>query len=101
MYNKTNYYLHSSNAYLTLQVEDHSNRVANFFKAKGLQRGDAVALFMEGQPEYVSFWLGLSKIGVVSAFINTNQRQHILTHSIKVAECKAVIYGAELAEGGQ
>lgn len=80
------------------EVEDHSNRVANFFKAKGLQRGDAVALFMEGQPEYVSFWLGLSKIGVVSAFINTNQRQHILTHSIKVAECKAVIYGAELAE---
>ncbi|KAI5712827.1 hypothetical protein M8J75_011500 [Diaphorina citri] len=80
------------------EVEDHSNRIANFFKSKGLQRGDAVALFMEGQPEYVCMWLGLSKIGVVAAFINTNQRQHILIHSIKVAECKAIIYGAELSE---
>uniref|UniRef100_A0A8D9EG90 Very long-chain fatty acid transport protein n=1 Tax=Cacopsylla melanoneura TaxID=428564 RepID=A0A8D9EG90_9HEMI len=80
------------------EIEDHSNKIANFFKAKGLQRGDAVGLIMEGRPEYVCTWLGLTKIGVVTAFINTNQRQHILIHSIKVVDCKAIVYGAELSE---
>lgn len=87
---------------LTFQeVEDHSNRIANYFKSQGLKRGDAVALFMEGQPEYVAIWLGLSKIGVVTALINTNQLKDILIHSIDTAKSKAIIYGAELADALQ
>jgi solute carrier family 27 fatty acid transporter 1/4 len=54
---------------------------------------------MESKPEYVCIWLGLSKIGGVTALINSNLRQAPLLHSIKVANACAVIFGSELANG--
>ena len=80
-------------------MEDYSNKIANLFmKRFGLKKGDAVALFLENKPEYVATWLGLSKIGVISALINTNLKSQALVHSIKIAQPKAIIYGAELKD---
>lgn len=80
-------------------VQDISNRVGVYFKSKDLKRGDTVALLMETKPEYACVWLGLAKLGVVTALINTNLRKETLLHSIKVAGSKAIIVGAELASG--
>jgi solute carrier family 27 fatty acid transporter 1/4 len=85
--------------FFCFQVEELSNRVAHYFKSMGLNRGDTVALFMESKPEYVCMWLGLSKIGVVTALINTNLRQLPLVHTIKIANSHAIIFGSELASG--
>jgi solute carrier family 27 fatty acid transporter 1/4 len=41
-------------------------------------------------------WLGLSKLGVVTALINYNQRMHALGHSISIAKARALIVGADL-----
>jgi solute carrier family 27 (fatty acid transporter), member 1/4 len=43
-------------------------------------------------------WLGLSKIGCVTALINTNLRKETLIHSIRVASSKAIIVSAEMSE---
>lgn len=51
---------------------------------------------MENCLEYSSMWLGLSKIGVITALINTNLRKETLIHSIRVASSKAIIVSAEL-----
>lgn len=80
-------------------MEEHSNQIANYFKEQGLKRGDVVALFMESCPEYVCIWLGLSKIGVITALINNNLRAEALMHSIKVSKCSAVIIGNEQTNG--
>jgi solute carrier family 27 fatty acid transporter 1/4 len=85
--------------FFCLQVEELSNRVAHYFKSMGLNRGDTVALFMESKPEYVCMWLGLSKIGVVTALINSNLRQLPLVHTIKITNSRAIIFGSELAGG--
>jgi solute carrier family 27 (fatty acid transporter), member 1/4 len=53
---------------------------------------------METRVEYSSMWLGLSKIGCVTALINTNLRQETLIHSIRVASSKAIIVSAELLD---
>lgn len=82
--------------YTFKEVEEESNRVANYFESKGYKKGDSVALFMENRPEFVTIWLGLCKIGVVPAFINYNLRHEALIHSVKVANSKALIFGAEL-----
>lgn len=82
-------------------VEEISNRIGGYFKEKELKRGDTVALLMETKPEYACIWLGLAKIGVVTALINTNLRKETLLHSIKVANSKAIIVGTELAQGMQ
>lgn len=78
-----------------------SNRVGNYFKSKGYQKGDVIALLMETKCEYSSMWLGLSKIGVVTSLINFNLRQESLLHSLKVVESKAVIVSSELMESIQ
>nr|XP_054769942.1 long-chain fatty acid transport protein 1-like [Lytechinus pictus] len=79
-------------------LEKYSNAVANLFFERGYQKGDTVALLMDNRPEFVGLWLGLSKIGVVSAFINHNLRRDGLAHCINVANSKALIFAAELSE---
>ncbi|XP_069177314.1 long-chain fatty acid transport protein 4 isoform X4 [Procambarus clarkii] len=78
------------------QVDELSNKVGNYFAAKGVKHGDPVALFMENCVEYVCIWLGLTKIGAIPALINYNLRFDSLKHCINVAACKAVICGANI-----
>lgn len=81
-----------------LQLNEYSNRVANYFSRLGLQKGDSVALFMENSPEYIGLNLGLWKIGVVVAFINYNLRQESLTHCIRAAKSRALIFSSSLVD---
>src|SRR5690242_10601888 len=81
------------------EIDDFSNRVANYFTELGYQPGDEVALFVESRPEFVGFWLGLAKAGVVAALINTNQRKEVLVHSITTVNSKSLIFGTELIAG--
>lgn len=85
--------------FLFLQIDKYSNRIASVFQSAGYVKGDAVALFMPNKPEYVATWLGLGKIGVVTALINTNLRLQSLVHCLSVAKVKAIIYADELAFG--
>lgn len=85
--------------YRFFKVDDYSNKIANFFKEEGFQRGDTIALLLESRPEYVCMWLGLSKIGVITALINTNLTKDPLKHSIEIANSKALIYGTENKTG--
>lgn len=78
-------------------VEDYSNRVANYFKSEGYKKGDKVALFLESCPEFVCLWLGLSKLGVITALINTNLRLDSLCHCVSTADARAILYGSDLA----
>lgn len=78
-------------------VEDYSNRIANYFKSQGYKKGDTVALFLDSCPEFVCIWLGLSKLGVITALINTNLRLNSLRHCTSVADAKAIIFGSDLS----
>ncbi|KAF8373663.1 hypothetical protein PRIPAC_80092 [Pristionchus pacificus] len=73
------------------ELNELMNKYANFFSSQGYKYGDVVALFMENNIEFIAAWFGLSKIGVVSAFINTNLKLEPLGHSINVSKCKCVI----------
>ena len=80
------------------QIDELSNQVANCFTEMGFHPGEEVALMMNTRPEFVAIWLGLAKAGLITAFINTNQRLEALTHSITVVNCKAVIFEPQLAK---
>jgi len=75
-----------------------ANQMAHWALAQGLKKGDAVALFMTNRPEYVAIWVGLAKIGVVTALINTNLSGAPLNHTIDIAEADHVILSSDLAE---
>lgn len=85
--------------YLFFQIEEYSNRVANLFKNHGFRKGDSIGLMMNNRPEFICIWLGLSKVGIITAFINNNLRQKALEHSITSAKCQAVIFGDEFTDG--
>ncbi|OXA63710.1 long-chain fatty acid transport protein 4 [Folsomia candida] len=78
------------------KVEESSNQVGNYFANEGFEHKDVVSLFMENRPEHVIMWLGLSKLGVVTALINYNLRFQPLKHSLDVGNSKAIICGTEL-----
>lgn len=80
------------------ELEQFSNRMGRYFRIRPFSRGDSIALIMEGCPEYIGTWLGLSKAGFVAALVNTNLRHDTLLHSINAANCKAVIFGSELKD---
>ncbi|XP_049764000.1 long-chain fatty acid transport protein 1-like [Schistocerca cancellata] len=80
------------------QVDEYSNKVANYFRNQGFKRNDTIALMMDSRPEFVFIWLGLAKIGVVTALINSNLRKGPLIHCINAASSSGLIYGSELAE---
>jgi fatty-acyl-CoA synthase len=79
-------------------LDAFSNRIANWALGEGLSRGDVVALLMENRPEFIGVWLGLSRIGVVSALLNTNLTGDRLAHCMREAGARHWIVGVELEE---
>jgi len=80
------------------ELDEQSNRVANHFLARGLQRGDCVAIFMENCPEYLVVYLGLAKIGAISGFINHNLRHEALAHCVKISKCIGLVFSSGLSD---
>jgi fatty-acyl-CoA synthase len=74
-----------------------ANRVAHAARAAGLGKGDVVALLMLNRPEFVTIWLGLAKIGVVTALLNTGATGEVLGHALRQVDARALIVGSELA----
>ncbi|MEH6696874.1 MAG: long-chain-acyl-CoA synthetase [Hyphomonas sp.] len=77
------------------EFEARANQFANWALEQGLTTGDCVALFMENRPDYVAFWYGMSKIGIVTALINSNLEGDALAHCINIADAKRIIIGTE------
>ncbi|CAB3361053.1 Hypothetical predicted protein [Cloeon dipterum] len=78
------------------QVNELSWRVARVFHERGYKRGDVVALVSSNRPEYVAIWVGLSRLGVITALVNNTLRTIALQHSLEVVKPKGVIVSAEL-----
>lgn len=78
------------------ELDAQANRVAHWAAAQGIGRGDVVALLMYNRPEYVSTWIGLAKVGAVTALINTNLTGEPLRHSIRVCGAEHLIVDHEL-----
>ena len=67
-----------------------------FQKEYELKKGDCVALLVENCPEFIGLWLGLAKIGVVAALINTNLKNQQLVHTIRSSSTKVLVYYEDL-----
>jgi fatty-acyl-CoA synthase len=79
------------------QLGARCNQYSRWGIGRGLQSGDAVALLMFNCAEYLAIWLGLTRIGAVVALVNSQLAGEVLAHSIKIADPKCLIVGADLA----
>ncbi|RXJ72427.1 long-chain-acyl-CoA synthetase [Veronia nyctiphanis] len=67
------------------------NRLAHQFQGRGIKKGDKVILLLENSTEQMAVSYALSKIGAISAMINTSLRKESLRHCVKLAEPKILI----------
>jgi len=80
------------------ELDEASNRVANWAIKEGIKQGDVVGLIMDNRPEFVITWLGICKIGGVTALINTNLVGDPLLHSMTVSTATRFVVGFEHAD---
>jgi crotonobetaine/carnitine-CoA ligase len=73
------------------QMRDRSRAAANILLARGVQRGDTVALFTGTCPEWVYFWLGATRIGVTTAAVNAANKGEFLVHALRLSKAKVVV----------
>jgi fatty-acyl-CoA synthase len=78
------------------QLGFRCNQYSRWGIGRDLNRGDSVALLMSNCAEYLAIWLGLTRIGVVVALVNSQLAGDVLAHSIKIADPKYLIMGADL-----
>jgi fatty-acyl-CoA synthase len=79
------------------QLGARCNQYSRWGLSRGLESGDAVSLLMSNCAEYLPIWLGLTRIGVVVALVNSQLAGDVLAHSINIADPKYLIVGADLA----
>jgi citronellyl-CoA synthetase len=72
------------------------NRFADSLAKMGAKKGDVIAVFIENRPELLACIAAISKIGGVSALLNTSQRGGVLKHSIELVKPTCIIVGEEL-----
>ncbi|WP_053149892.1 long-chain-acyl-CoA synthetase [Pseudomonas sp. Pf153] len=77
------------------QVNEQANRMAHYFLAQGIGKGDCVAVFLENRPQLLVTVLAVAKVGAVSAMVNTSQTGDALVHSLALVAPVAVVVGDE------
>ena len=77
------------------ELDAMANRYAHWAKGLNLRRGQIVALFMPNRLEYFAIWYGLSKVGVVTALINSQLSGLPLAHCLNIAGAHHVIVDGE------
>ena len=72
-----------------------ANQIAHYYLSLGARKGDVIAVMLENRPELIATVLGLAKLGVTAALVNTSQTGKVLIHSINLVKPIALIVGEE------
>jgi acyl-CoA synthetase (AMP-forming)/AMP-acid ligase II len=97
-------FISAENGHMTTRIdlEKLANQFSHWGSKSGLKQKNTVCLMVFNCPEYVAFWLGMAKIGVSTALLNTNIIGKPFMHSVQVSveksEKKIVVVDGELAE---
>jgi len=77
------------------ELMERSNQYARWAIAQDLRVGDSVCLMMGNRAEYVAIWLGLNRVGVVVALLNTNLLEASLANCVAASRARHIIVAEE------
>ena len=77
---------------------ERSRRYARWALGQKLGKGQTVCLVMPNRPDYMAAWLGITAVGGVVSFVNTQVRGPSLTHCIDIVAPAHAIVAAECVE---
>jgi acyl-CoA synthetase (AMP-forming)/AMP-acid ligase II len=78
------------------QADELANQVANGLLARGLQRGDRVALFCENSVEAYLTKIAIAKAGLVAVPLNPGLAQDVVRHVLTTTQPRFAVVDAEL-----
>ena len=84
--------------YTFADLDRRANRMAAALTARGLTRGDRLALYLPNRLEYLDLFLAATRLGVIVVPINVLYRERELGHILGDASPKAIVM-AELKFG--
>lgn len=90
--------IYQGKSYSYSEVDAQASKFAKAIQARGLMEGDVCAIAIENRPEFFFAWFGLTKLGVVVAFINTQVQGSVLEHAINTTDANVVIVGEECVQ---
>lgn len=73
-----------------------ANRYAAVLAARGVGRGDVVAIMLRNSPNAVLAMLAVVKCGAVAGMLNYHQRGEVLAHSLGLVDAKVLIAETDL-----
>lgn len=74
------------------------DRLANGLRARGLAKGDKVAIMLPNCLEFLALWFACARIGAVEVPVNTSFRGPLLKHVIHHSDAQMIVLEAHLAE---
>jgi fatty-acyl-CoA synthase len=78
------------------QLTARCNQYSRWGLAQGLKPGDVVSLIMENCAEFLTVWIGLTRVGAAVALVNTHLTGIQLTNSVNLVAPRLLIVGASL-----
>ncbi len=80
------------------ELSDRVNRLANALMAKGVQKGDMVAILQVNCPQYIESYFATAKTGATFVPLNFRAKADELTYMINNCEAKVVFVGERYVE---
>ncbi len=73
------------------QINELTNKVANFLYDLGIRKGDKVSVYLPNMPQYVYLYLGIPKIGAVTGPVNALFKPREVKFVVGHSEAKAIV----------
>ncbi len=73
------------------EVNRRVNRLAHGFTARGVSKGDRVAIFLPNCLEYILVWFALNKLGAIEVTIGDSLRGTFLRHPMALSRTRLVV----------
>lgn len=80
------------------QTNERANKVANYLKEKGINKGDVVSLMILNSPEIYYVMFGAQKLGAVAGMINFALMGPEIAHVLDDSKPKVVFVGSEFMD---
>lgn len=77
------------------QLEQRTNQLANVLKARGISKGDKVAVMLPNGLEFPTAWLAIAKLGAVIVPVNVHYQVSDLAYVLNDSDAKYVLAGPD------
>lgn len=78
-------------------LDSLSEKVASGLAARGVRKGDRVAIAMRNCPSWILIYMGIAKVGAVATLLNGWWEAHEMEHAIRLCEPRLIIADAPRA----